>query len=351
MKIGIISASNIRYSPYIFYYTKILDSCSIDYELIFANQEQVEDEFKKESLCVNWNSKRPRSIEYGVYAKKVIKIIKNKKYDGLIVLTSIMATYLSIFLKNNYKNRYIVDIRDYTHENIKPYFILEKIGVNNSALNIISSPKFKTFLPSGNYRVCHNMNFDVIDYNKKWKKPDKTRIKIGYIGAVIYKSQCKSLINLVLEDERFELHIYGFEPGDDSVKQMVHDIDYNRITYHGPYVPEEKNRIIESVDILFNTYGNGCPLLDTALSNKLYDAMYFKKLLLTSKQTYMEEVGGKIAFSLDYAEAKNLDALFEWITNLEEEEVQEYQDMSIKKFVEENDETEQDVINTLNKWM
>ena len=351
MKIGIISASNIRYSPYIFYYTKILDSCSIDYELIFANQEQVVDEFNKESVCVDWNFKNPRSVEYWIYARKVIRIIMKKKYDGLIVLTSIMATYLSLFLKNNYKNRYIVDIRDYTHENIKPYFALEKIGVNNSALNIISSPKFRTFLPSGNYYVCHNINFDVIENNKKWKKPDKNKIRIGYIGAVIYKTQCKALIDLVFKDERFELHIYGFEPGDDSVKQIVQDIDSNRITYHGSYAPEEKSKIIESVDILFNTYGNGCPLLDTALSNKLYDAMYYKKLLLTSKETYMEEVGGKIAFSIDYAETKNLDALFEWVVNLDESEVQKFQDMLMRRFVEENNETERRVINTIYKWM
>ena len=49
------------------------------------------------------------------------------------------------------KRIYILAIRDYTHENIPPYFAREKRAIRASALNVVSSRKFQTFLPQGEY--------------------------------------------------------------------------------------------------------------------------------------------------------------------------------------------------------
>lgn len=42
------------------------------------------------------------------------------------MLTAITATYCSSFLEKYYSSKYIVDIRDYSHENIWIYNHLEK---------------------------------------------------------------------------------------------------------------------------------------------------------------------------------------------------------------------------------
>lgn len=350
MRIGIIAANNIRYSPYIFYYANILDAWGIDYELIFADQEKVDDPFNKKSYAVKWNSKIPRAIEYFVYSRKAISIIKKRRYDGLIVLTSITAVYCSMFLKKYYSHRYLVDIRDYTHENIKPYYALEKIGILNSAITIISSPQFVNFLPKYDYIVCHNINFDVDEKHRTWRKPGSDRIVIGYIGAVGYKENCISLMKMVQKDSRFELRIHGFEPGEPKVQNLVKEMNNERITYHGSYKPIEKEEIINSVDILFNTYGNGCPLLDYALSNKLYDALYFKKLLLTSPNTSMEEMSREIAYSIDYTTTTSLDGLYEWIMGLEQAKIQKFQDQRFNEFLTENMITKKQIISTIMSW-
>lgn len=352
MLIGIVAASNIRYSPYIFYYTNILDSYGFEYELIYADQENVEDEFNRISFSYKWNNKVPRAIEYYFYSRKAISIIKKRKYDGLIMLTSITATYCSLFLKKYYKKGYIVDIRDFSHENIKPYYWLEKISILNSAMTIISSPKFKTFLPNFEYDVCHNINFEVNNNeNKKWEKPNSDRIRIGYVGSVAYKKNCLKLINLVNNDTRFEFDIYGYEPDKSIVQDYIKLLHNDRIRYNGPYKPIEKESIINSVDILFNTYGNGCLLLDYALSNKLYDALYYKKLLLVSPNTAMEEIGGLIAYSFNYDNEKNLDNLYEWILKLKKDDVQIYQDLTFNRFLEENNKTQRKVIETIKSWV
>ena len=350
MLIGIVAASNIRYSPYIFYYTSILDSYGIDYELIYADQAKVEDTFEKDCYGIRWNSKMPRSIEFFNYCRKAISIIKKKKYDGLIMLTAITATYCSLFLKKHYSKRYIVDIRDYTHENIRGYYALEKIGITNSALAVISSPQFEKFLPKYDYVVCHNINFDTDERHRLWRKPNPDRIIIGYIGSVGYKDNCISLIKLIRNDPRFELKIHGFEPGEPEVQNLVKEMKCDRISYHGPYLPSDKESIIDSVDVLFNTYGYGCPLLDYALSNKLYDALYYKKLLLTSPNTAMENMGGRIAYSIDYSTTDNLDGLHEWITKLDYDQIQSYQDKKFNEFLCENIKTKELIINTITNW-
>lgn len=350
MFIGIIAANNIRYSPYIFYYANILDACGIDYELIFADQERVKDSFDQKSYAVKWNPKIPRAIEYFFYSRKVISIIKKKHYDGLIVLTSITAVYCSTFLKRYYSQRYIVDIRDYTHENIKPYYILEKMGILNSAITVISSPQFVNFLPRYDYMVCHNINFNVDKKCRVWKRPNPNKIVIGYIGAVGYKQNCISLMKMVQNDSRFELRIYGFEPGEPDVQNLVKEMKNERITYYGPYKPAEKEDIVNSVDILFNTYGNGCPLLDYALSNKLYDALYLKKLLLTSPNTAMEKMGGEIAYSIDYTITDTLNGLYDWVMGLDEEKVQFFQEQRFNEFLAENKITKERIISIITSW-
>lgn len=349
MEIGIIAAHNIRYSPYIFYYTNILDNLKIKYELIYPDKSKLNEEFPQTKNPVEWNNRLPSILNYYFYSSKVKKIIKEKRYDGLIVLTTINVAYLSTYLKKNYNNKYIVDIRDYTHEDKKSFYFLEKIGITHAALRVISSKKFEKFLPINKYFTCHNLSMTNLEKKFKWKKPDK-EIIIGHVGSISYKEPCKKLINLIKNDERFEFHIYGNESDEKEIEKLVTSINCDRIKYFGPYTPDDKGKIINSVDILFNTYGNGIPLLDYAVSNKMYDAMYYKKLILTSPNTYMEELGGKIAYSIDYENDRSLDRLYNWIKVLDSNEIQEYQDRMMEKFINENRNTENKVIETIDNW-
>lgn len=349
MKIGIIAAHHIRFSPYIFYYTKILEELGFDYELIIPNKMGIIDEFSHKVHLLPWNPQYSSLINYFLYANKVVKVIDYEKYDALIILTTVNASYLAPYLSKKYKKKYIVDIRDYTHENNRFYFFLESMGIRNAKLNVISSSKFTEFLPVSQYVVCHNINFEIKDLELLWKKPGD-RIIIGHVGSISYKEQCKKLINLVKEDDRFEFHIYGKESKEKEIENIVSGLKCDRIRYFGAYLPADKEKIIPTLDILFNTYGNKNPLLDYALSNKLYDAMYYKKLLLTSPCTYMEEVGGKIAYSLDYDTESELDLLYEWVRKLRKEVVENYQNTMLQRFIQDNITTESKIKNILIEW-
>ena len=347
MKVGIIAANNIRFSPYIFFYTNILDEMGIDYELIFPDRSNVVDEFTHKVHIVKWNSKSHTAISYFEYCGDVKRIILREQYDLLIVLTMNNAVYLANWLKKNYNKRYILDVRDYTHENNRIYFHFEKIAVNNSLLNVISSKKFKAFLPSGDYLTCHNMSSVNLKYVPRINR--ENRITIAYVGKGGYLDNCVKICEEVVKDRRFEFVFYGIDSVPDELKRFENS---ENISFNGIFQPKDKEKIILKADILFNVYGNGTPLLDYALSNKLYDSFIYRKPILTSPNTYMSEVAGPYSFEVDFSRKKFLDDLYKWYMSIDESLLDKYAVEKLNEFKNEGEETInliKKAINSINK--
>lgn len=343
MRVGIIAANNIRYSPYIFFYTDILNKNSIEYELIYPDRNGLNENFDGVSHTLQWNSKMPTLLNYALYSNSVIKLIKQCKYDALIILTSVNAAYLGLWLKRNYAKRYIVDIRDYSHESIPPYFYIESVAVRNSLMNVISSAKFVKFLPKACYSICHNVNQTEAEHaNYSFCKANGI-IKIGYVGALSYIDQCKRLMELVAADNRFSLDYYGSSVSEPTLKAYAQELSCDRIRFHGAYSRSEKEAIIQDVDILFNAYGNGTPLLDYALSNKLYDSLIHKKPILTCPNTYMTERGGPLAFPIDLSTVRALDELYDWYMRIDGNVVEAYAESALGSALQENSTTKEHI--------
>ncbi len=334
MKIGIIAANNIRYSPYIFFYTNILDEIGAKYELIFPNRSNVFDHFDHPVHIVKWNSKIPVALSYFIYANDVKKIISKEKYDFLIVLTMNNGVYFSQWLSKKYNKKYILDIRDYTHENLSLYFHFEKVAVNNALINVISSKKFETFLPVGEYLTCHNMNSVSSKFSPEINR-DKP-ITLSYIGKGGYLDNCVRLCEEISKDRRFKFVFYGIETVPDILKPFE---AYDNITFNGIFKPKDKETIILSSDVLFNVYGHGIPMLDYALSNKLYDSLNYRKPILTSPNTYMSEVGGPFAFDVNFNNPSLLDDIYEWYINLDENILDIYANEKLAEFKAEGEQT------------
>ena len=341
MKAGIIAANNIRYSPYVHFYTEILDRINLSYEIIVPDRNGLDETDNGAVFMLPWNHKFPTVINYIKYAKHVKQRLKEKKYDVIIVLTGINAAFLGLWLSRKYNKRYIVDIRDYSHENIYPYYLLEKAALDHSLLNIISSRKFMTFLPESRYLVCHN--YDDKTYVKAHFERGQDPIRIGYVGALLYAEQCIRLMKLVANDARFTMEFYGTSDQEPVLKEKAEEIQCSRIRFHGGYKPEEKAGIIQQVDILFNAYGNGTPLLDCALSNKLYDSMVYKKPILTCAGTYMTEMAGPLAFPIDLTDGNALNRLYDWYYMIDGKHADEYGDHMIESIRKENSDTKEKI--------
>ena len=347
MRVGIIAASNIMYSPYVFMYTNLMEKENISFDVIYPNKKDIKEHYSFHTYSCEWNGNCNVVFNYFHYANTVKKICKKNQYDFLVVLTQNMAVFLSFWLVEKYRGKYLVDIRDYTHENFNIFYWLEKNAINNACINVISSEKFKEFLPKSKYLMSHNLSMSYTNFKKlKWKKASSS-IVVGYVGSIGYIDNCKRFMDLISADSRFCFYFYGASGSEKVLKEYASTLKCDRIKFFGRYLPEEKINIIDGVDILFNVYGNDSQLVRCALSNKLYDALYLKKPLLVSPNTYMAEMAGELGFSLDLDSLSNLDCLFDWYNELID--FSNSADEKLEYIINQNNETNKTIINVIKK--
>jgi len=318
VKVSIIAFNNLSKSPYINVYADFCRNKGIECEVVYPNREGVHETAEYPLVAFPWNAAKHKLVNFLAFRRAAIQYLKQTTPDFVIILTTMPAVLLSSYLSRHYKGRYLVDIRDYTYENVRPYYLLEKLAIDNSAMNVISSPGFRKFLPNADYSLCQNINADYAQGSgRTFQCAAEKGITIGYVGSIAYKKQCMRLIRLVEKDERFRFYMYGNENGDSQISDYLAKNPCDRIKAFGPYKPSEKVGIMQNVDILFNAYGYGNKLLDYALSNKLYDSFYMRIPLLTSPKTAMSEEAGAFSYDIDLENETSLDSLYKWYCGID----------------------------------
>jgi len=337
VKVAIIAFNNLAKSPYINIYADFCAAKGVEYEVVYPDRDHLKETAKYPTIPVDWDSKKHKLLNFLSFRTRVIKYLKRTKPDFVIVLTTMPAVLLSGYLSKHYKGRYLVDVRDYTYENVGFYYGLERQALKNAAMRVISSPGFKNFLPEGDYNLCQNVNPEYASGKGGEFRRKDAPVTIAYVGSIAYKKQCMRLIKLVEKDERFCFYFHGGEGADRQIADYLEANPNDRIKAFGPYQPSEKVAIMSNVDILFNAYGNGCKLLDYALSNKLYDSFYMQLPLLTSPQTAMSEEAGPYSFDIDLENETTLDGLWAWYQAIDGEAFAAYSEQYLKQVFEAQD--------------
>lgn len=348
IKVGILMFQNMQYAPFLKMYEKVLQAIEdVTYDVIYYERDRSLGEIKDlHHIALPWRgegtlaaSKAEKLANFILYRYYARDLLKKKKYDFLIVLTSFPAVLLTDYLTKYYAGRYLVDIRDYTQENFRPYFWLEKKVFSKAAMCVISSPGFVNFLPKQKYYTCHNIDADAATMKKNaFIKAAPSKIVVSYIGSISYEVQCKQFIDLVVNDERFEFHLYGNEANGTEVSEYVLQVNNPRVKMMGPFQPKDKPRIYAQSDLVFNCYGNDRALVQYAISNKYYDGAIFRKPLLVSPNTSMSEVSKNFAFALDLGNARDLENLYRWYQEIDGAAYTRYADDLIQKAIYENAE-------------
>ncbi|WP_300692502.1 hypothetical protein [uncultured Oscillibacter sp.] len=347
MLVGIVAPAALRFVPYAFFYMGLLEELGIAYEVVVPDRyEGLGDGYGGTLHVLPWDMGRHSLLNYIAYGRGV-KRLATGKYDFLIVLATQTGIFCDRWLRKYFDGRYIFDIRDHWREEIPPFYAIEKQVVRHSALNVVSSKKFQTFLPPGEYLPCHNITTPLESLKHRFKKAEG-QIIIGYVGSISHEAQCRQLMDLIDRDERFAFHFYGTGPSEAALRAYGEALGNSRIRFFGKYVPSEKRDILHKIDLLFNIYGRGIGY-DYALSNKLYDALYYHKPLLTSSGTYMEEMGGELAFSPDLEDPAALNQLWDWYQALEPECMDTFAEQQYSAIVEEQRETGEAIKQILQK--
>jgi len=235
----------------------------------------------------------------------VYNIIRTRKYEKLIFLTTQTAVMCYPLTYKKFKRKYIFDFRDLSFEQNGLYRKLVKKIIDNSYFTCMSSPEFANVYGIDNYFMAHNFRYKDLANSasaNSFTKRKTGKITLLHIGISRGEQYNNRLAEIFGNDERFEIYIVGRGNDTKSFVQLVSG--YSNITVKGTYNNEEKESFINKADMLLYYYP--CDFnCNRALANKYYDCLIYKKPLVGNINTYSgcrlqdKGLGISINFDLD----------------------------------------------------
>lgn len=339
MKVGIIVPNNLWFCPYVQIYRSILDSEKVPYDIITWCRD-----CKDEAGCIQYKTEIKTSnpfiklYSYYSFASFIRRTIKENKYDRLIVFTPQVGIFISSFLKKKYKGKYIFDYRDLSIEQSfcfkRPFTRLLK----NSAANVISSPGFEQYLPKGyNYILSHNFDIAIVkkalDNNSMVVTPLRKTIDVLTIGGIRDYESNVQVIDALANKEGFSVRFVGRGPSADSLKKRAVDIGASNVTFEGFYPKEKEKEYVEECTFL-NIFYPRKPSHNTALSNRFYNSLIYRKPMITTADTTQGNYASKYKVGIAITDCSNLDNdLKEYIKNVDQKEYTKQCDVLLNEFI------------------
>ncbi|PKM70147.1 MAG: hypothetical protein CVU94_00440, partial [Firmicutes bacterium HGW-Firmicutes-19] len=114
-----ISLTNLYLVPYLAKYKSIIKS---DVSIIYWDRHSLDETFGNSKIYryyspMNEGSSRLSKLAgYFGFCTFVRKTLKERKFEKIVLLHSVVGIFLFDLLVRKYKKRFIVDIRDYTFE-------------------------------------------------------------------------------------------------------------------------------------------------------------------------------------------------------------------------------------------
>lgn len=324
--IGIIFIGDLYVCPYLHRYTDACDGHGIEYDVLFWNRCGDKLNLPDNYLYFDYPSEEEqslitKSVDFYKYRRWLKKQLTKKNYDKLIILSTLSGVVIFDILKK-YKNNYIFDIRDYSYEWFKPFYKIEKQIIDNSCYTAISSPGFKNFLPDYAYYVIHNMQSSEVQYRGIFKKKGYGEpLNVVWNGTMRYFKHQKNVINALANDSRFIMYFHGSGPELEQYKEYVTKNNISNAVFTGRYDNSQKVKLLESADILNNSYWiDNVNEVMYAISNRYYDGLIYKIPQLVEAGTYKDSVCKEngIGLGLDARDKDFADKLYEWYFEIDE---------------------------------
>ena len=340
--IGIIYAGQIELSPFVKKYIEIMNRENIPYEIVHWNRSGIkmpDDDknftfYQKVERYGRISGKILPFISFRRFAKK---IMKERNYEKLIVLTTQTAVLLPELVCGKYKDRYFFDYRDTSYEYIKLYKSFVDKVIERSRFTAISSPGFKEYLTDKKELIiAHNFQYDY--YNSRVLKCEKSfsgKIIIGYIG---YLREYDYLIELTEKfgaDSRFEFHVHG--SGDCVDRLSDYSKGFKNIKVFGAYDERDKMNIIDSFDMICYNYPYNF-VNYPAVANKFYDGLIRKKPMFGNLDTYSGKLIDENCLGISLAENEEYitDKIYDYYKSFDEGEFSENCEAVLKKVIKED---------------
>jgi len=331
-KIAIVFCGGMHSCPYIEKYLKACKAKSVEYDVLFWDRTgedgaQPENYYNFAETSGLYIPKRKKLFAFLRFGRFLRKMIRQKKYDKLIVLTTLPAILCYNLLVGKYKSKYIFDFRDVSFEYNELFLRCVQRICDKSFFTCISSPGFQEILGERNLVPVHNFRYADLDGKKDVADPAPNKINIVHMGITRGDALNKQIADVFGNDDRFRLYFIG--RGNDSPVFTEYAKNYSNITVMGTYDNAEKEKYISDATMLLYYYPSnfGCK---RALANKYYDGIIYKKPLLGNVDTYsgMRLMEKGVGISVRMEDKDVTDKVYEYISNLD---VQQYSAMAEKE--------------------
>lgn len=355
MKFLIIAFHPRSMTPYAKQYEDAISKAGYTYDILFwdrfsnATLEKKNNEFIFHRICTLGGNRLKKVYPFYLFRKTLKRIIANGKYDKIIILNTMPGFLLHDILLHQYKNRFILDIRDYTYEKFSFYLNIVLRLIRNSYFTTISSRGYKLFL-GDNDKIIVNHNISNLEQleDKPTLVKDKKNITIGFVGAVRYFEENAVLIQK-LKNSNYKLVYNGREAADCHLEKFCKDHGISNVEFCGAFKNEEKPALYKKIDIINSLYGNQKIDVQTSLPNRLYDALIFKKPLIATEGTYLAkvvekyELGFTLPGSQDSKDKLYLSKIQQYIQNFDEKQFVDHAEILLEKVKREQMEFHQKI--------
>lgn len=338
--IGIVFINELNGCPYIDKYLKLCEENKAEYEIILWNRTGEQKGYPANYLVYTEKSdvnvaRWKKMGAFRRYGKFVNKVIEERNYDKLIILTTLSALLIFRKLTRRYQGNYIFDFRDLSYEQIKLYRRAVNKIIEKSYFTCISSPGFRDVLMDADYIMAHNFRYNDINHSVTSEKKGGVRITLLHIGITRGEEYNKRLADVFGNDDRFEVFIVG--RGNDTESFVKYASRFENIHVQGTYDNEEKYKYIGEADMLLYYYP--CDFnCNRALANKYYDSLIYGKPLLGNIGTYsgkrLQEKG--LGISLDLDDDRFVEKVYDYYTRFDRQAFEEAREKEMKKILEED---------------
>lgn len=289
MRVLLLGFGKIAYMPYMNFYLDTLQKIeNTQIELVYWDRDgkpdaevpaQINKAYKFEAHLEEQLPFRKKLKFFERYRSFALKVLRQNRYDRIIVLHTTPGLTLLDYLSMHYKGKYILDFRDVSYEYIPIYRKLVGILSRNAACTFVSSNAFRKFLPSQEeVYTIHNYLEDSLNHIGLRSEETRERevIRVSYWGLVRQVEVNKAVMDALGNDKRFELHYYGrMQKAGRDMEEYARAKDLRNVFFHGAYMPNDRYEFAKNTDLIHNIYDLG-HTMGNAMGNKYYDGAIFE---------------------------------------------------------------------------
>lgn len=346
MKIALVLAGSIWYSPFLRIYTRILDEEHVDYSIISWNREGDDkpEGFQYNVRCEKGHGSAGLSAYLG-YLRFIKKTIREQGFDRIIVFGPQMTCLLSTFLLTKFRHRYMIDYRDLSIEQKPGVRQLFSIMLRYSCANVISSPGFKRCLPKRDYYLSHN--FDVRAVREVLENKSscntfsiETGIDILTIGAIRDYSSNIEVTKAIANQEGFTLRFVGRGQGTvERLQEYCDEAKAKNVSFVGAYDKSEEAGYVKACTFM-NIFYPRIITHDTALSNRFYNSLIYRKPMIVTKDTIQGDYAEKYQVGVAIKDCSHLTEDLKTFLRQDYQEYCKRCDGLLRQFLEDQKEFE-----------